>query len=106
VVDASGGFVGADFVLTGEDVRDAGTELNDEVPMNTASFGQVLSDTGVPTDGLVTNHPNHRAASTGGILARTCPRPPARTCGRPGNGQVAPRAILLGPPAASNIRRH
>lgn len=70
MVDAAGRFVGTEFVLTGEDVRDAGTELNDEAPMNAASFGQVLADIGVPTDGVVADHPGHRPASEGGILAQ------------------------------------
>jgi hypothetical protein len=57
VFDAMGGFVGARFVVTGSMVRDAGTELNDELPMNTAFLGQMMPNTGVTENGVVMLHP-------------------------------------------------
>jgi hypothetical protein len=42
--------------------------VNDELPLNTAFFGQVTDDTGVPQAGVVTIHPGFLAAGMGGIL--------------------------------------
>jgi hypothetical protein len=42
-----------DFTVMGGMVRDAGTEVNDELPMNTAFFGQMTPDTGVDENGVV-----------------------------------------------------
>lgn len=57
IFDANGNFLGADFFVTGADVRDAGTEVNDELPENTAFFGQAAPDTGVVEGGVVGFHP-------------------------------------------------
>lgn len=54
IVDGEGNFVGADFIITGSNVLDAGTEVNDEIPENTAFFGQQAPDTGVVENGVVT----------------------------------------------------
>ncbi len=64
VFDDQGRFIGADFVIRGNQARDAGTEVNDEIPANTALFGQVVNNTGVdengvigPSSGLIPNGP-------------------------------------------------
>lgn len=52
IFDDAGNFLGADFVVAGSEVLDGGTEVNDEIPENTAFFGQMVADTGVvQTDG-------------------------------------------------------
>ncbi|MEM8506002.1 MAG: spondin domain-containing protein [Cyanobacteria bacterium P01_D01_bin.1] len=61
IFDEAGNFVGADFVITGSEVLDAGTEVSDEIPENTAFFGQEAPDTGViegvvqPATGFIPN---------------------------------------------------
>ena len=47
VFDMMGGFLGGSFIVSGGMVLDAGTEVNDEVPMNTAFFGQMMANTGI-----------------------------------------------------------
>lgn len=54
IFDDAGNFLGADFVVTGSEILDGGTEVNDEIPENTAFFGQQAPDTGVTEDGVVT----------------------------------------------------
>jgi Ca2+-binding RTX toxin-like protein len=54
IFDQQGNFVGADFIILGTNVLDAGTEVNDEIPANTAFFGQQTPDTGVTENGVVT----------------------------------------------------
>lgn len=71
----NGDFIATDFFLTNQSIRDAGTEVNDEIPANTAFFGQASPNTGVDENskvvrirdnpGLVRFNP----ASSGGILA-------------------------------------
>jgi hypothetical protein len=68
VFDGAGTFVGADFTVLGAQALDAGTEVNDEVPANTAFFGQVTEDTGVDEGGVVAPHPGFLAPGMGGIL--------------------------------------
>ncbi|MEO0646556.1 MAG: spondin domain-containing protein, partial [Cyanobacteria bacterium J06650_10] len=53
IFDQRGRFIGADFIITGDEVLDAGTEVNDEVPENTAFFGQSVADTGVEENGVI-----------------------------------------------------
>jgi hypothetical protein len=57
IFDAAGNFVGGSFVVLGSMVWDAGTEVNDEVPMNTAFLGQMVPNTGVTENGVVMPHP-------------------------------------------------
>ncbi len=57
VFNSMGQFLGGSFTVLGSMVLDAGTELNDEVPMNTAFFGQMAPNTGVTTNGVVMPHP-------------------------------------------------
>jgi hypothetical protein len=66
--DAGGNFVATDFVVLGNQVLDAGTEVNDEVPANTAFFGQTVPNTGTAESGNVTLHAGFLAAGMGGIL--------------------------------------
>ncbi|MGL6076730.1 MAG: spondin domain-containing protein [Fimbriiglobus sp.] len=53
--------------VLGSQVWDAGTEVNDEVPMNTAFFGQSSPNTGVVENGMVALHPGF--VSGGNILS-------------------------------------
>lgn len=53
VFDELGNFIGLDFFVLGSQVLDAGTEVNDEIPANTAFFGQMAPDTGVDENGGV-----------------------------------------------------
>lgn len=69
IVDAGGVFLGANFFVTGAQVLDAGTEVNDELPANTAFFGQAAPNTGVTENGVIGGHPGFSAAAAGGILA-------------------------------------
>ena len=57
IFDADGNFVGAEFVILGSAVLDAGTEVNDELPENTAFLGQMAPDTGVVEGGVIGAHP-------------------------------------------------
>ncbi len=52
----AGQFIGADFIVLGSRVFDAGTEINDEIPANTAFLGQTSPNTGVTENGLVSFH--------------------------------------------------
>jgi hypothetical protein len=53
IFDAKGNFLGADFTVLGSQVLDAGTEVNDEIPANTAFFGQSTPNTGTVENGVV-----------------------------------------------------
>lgn len=68
VFDESGIFVGANFVVPGAAAYDAGTEVNDELPANTAFFGQQTPDTGADEGGVVTLSNGFLPAGSGGIL--------------------------------------
>ncbi|NEP91364.1 MAG: hypothetical protein F6K18_33725 [Okeania sp. SIO2C2] len=57
IFDENGNFLGLDFVANGTDIWDAGTEVNDEEPANTAALGQEAPDTGVDENGTVLLHP-------------------------------------------------
>lgn len=52
----AGQFIGADFIVLGSRVFDAGTEVNDEIPANTAFLGQSAPNTGVTENGVVGFH--------------------------------------------------
>ncbi len=68
IFNGAGAFFATDFTVTGAEVLDAGTEVNDELPANTAFFGQASPDTGVDENGLVGAHPGFLTAATGTIL--------------------------------------
>ncbi|NJL10533.1 MAG: hypothetical protein HC908_11145 [Calothrix sp. SM1_7_51] len=53
IFDDSGNFLGADFTVLGSQVLDAGSEINDEIPANTAFFGQQNPNTGFSENGVV-----------------------------------------------------
>lgn len=66
--------VGANaFVVTGDDVYDAGTEDNDEIPANTAALAQAAPNTGTTENGLIRQHEGFQGSdrfggSVGNIL--------------------------------------
>lgn len=64
--DAQGHFFGLNYTFTGGQVRDAGTEVNDEIPMNTARLGQTTPNTGTTENGVVRPHAGY--ISGGNIL--------------------------------------
>ncbi len=75
IFDDNGQFVAQDFFVTGSSVLDAGTEVNDEIPANTAFFGQAAPNTGVDENGVIGTLGSDIEAigflppSAGGILA-------------------------------------
>lgn len=54
--------------VRGNEVLDAGVEVNDEVPANTAFFGQMAPNTGVDEEGTVQLRPGFLPVGEGGIL--------------------------------------
>lgn len=67
IFDEDGNIVTSSFVVLGEEVLDAGSEVNDEVPENTAGLAQSMPDTGVVEGGNVELHDGFLAG--GNILA-------------------------------------
>ncbi len=57
VFDEDGNFIGADFIVYGDSVLDAGTEVNDEEATSTAFLGQAMPNTGTDENGVVASHP-------------------------------------------------
>lgn len=53
VFSPEGEFLAQNFFVVGNEVLDAGTEVNDELPENTAFFGQSSPNTGVDENGLI-----------------------------------------------------
>ncbi|GAB4185931.1 MAG: hypothetical protein Tsb002_10000 [Wenzhouxiangellaceae bacterium] len=51
--DDNGDWVAQSFFVSGAETLDAGTEINDELPENTAFFGQQNPDTGEVENGLI-----------------------------------------------------
>jgi len=69
VINDMGDFIGTEFMVFGDQVLDAGTEVNDEIPDNTAFFGQSMPDTGVNENSFVTLATDgFKPAGKGGIL--------------------------------------
>ena len=63
--DANGNFTGQSFVVSGDETNDAGTEVNDEIPMNTAFLAQPGPNIGVTENGVVvTPSPGFAAPGT------------------------------------------
>ncbi len=52
-----GAVMESDIWITGAQVWDAGTEVNDETPSNVPVLGQQTPDTGTTEDGVATQHP-------------------------------------------------
>ena len=67
IFDAEGNFLGADFIVAGDEVLDAGTEVNDEAENSTAFLGQAAPNTGETENGVVMSHPGFE--SGGRILS-------------------------------------
>ncbi len=67
IFDTNGNFIGADFIIAGDEVLDAGTEVNDEAEESTAFFGQATPNTGETEEGVVESHPGFE--SGGRILS-------------------------------------
>jgi hypothetical protein len=67
VFDKEGNFIGADLVISGDQVLDAGVEVNDEAQSNTAFLGQTEPNTGTTASGVVRTHSGFK--SEGGILS-------------------------------------
>ncbi|MCI0536821.1 MAG: spondin domain-containing protein, partial [Verrucomicrobiales bacterium] len=68
VFNMAGDFVGGSWVVTGGQVYDAGTEVNDEVPASTAFLGQTTANTGMNENGTIKLHAGFNAKGSGGIL--------------------------------------
>jgi len=68
IIGADGTFLGASFFITGQQVLDAGTEVNSEAPSDTAFFGQMMADTGMDQGGVIAQHGGFMRPGSGGIL--------------------------------------
>ena len=68
IFNRGGHFHSADFIVYGSAVRDAGSELNDEAPENTAFFGQMMPDTGQDESVGVHHHVGFKFPGSMGIL--------------------------------------
>ncbi|ELS03836.1 CHRD domain-containing protein [Xenococcus sp. PCC 7305] len=56
IFDEEGNFLDLKLTINGDQVADAGTEVNDELEANTAFFSQATPNTGTTEDGLVRLH--------------------------------------------------
>ncbi len=66
------------FIVTGDDVWDAGTEVNDEIPENTAALAQTAPDTGVTENGVIIQHPGFQGSQRlGGPIGNVLTATPA-----------------------------
>lgn len=64
IFDDSGRFLGADIVVLGTEVLDAGSEVNDEAPFHAAGGSAVfLTGAGVPENGVVRVHDGYQPGS-------------------------------------------
>lgn len=61
IFDEDGNVIIGDIIVSGANVLDAGSEVNDEVPENTAALAQAAPDTGVVEGGNVVVHPGFLA---------------------------------------------
>lgn len=68
IFDDNGRFLGAEFTINALEAWDSGTEINDEIPENTAFFGQTTPNTGVDENSVVTQAPGFLSPGSGGIL--------------------------------------
>ena len=55
--DAAGNFVGQNFIVSGDEANDAGTEINDEIAGNVAFLNQAGPDLGTNENGVVSPSP-------------------------------------------------
>ncbi|NJL84283.1 MAG: hypothetical protein HC890_17635 [Chloroflexaceae bacterium] len=73
IFDAAGNFLGAEILITGADVFDSGTEINDGLQMNVPFFLTEFSN-GVVEGGTVQAHPGL------GLICWLCPIAWCRAC--------------------------
>ncbi len=66
--NGQGVFKPLEIVIGGDRILDAGTEINDELPANTAFFGQQTPNTGDTERGVVKLHQGFSPQGSGGIL--------------------------------------
>lgn len=66
IFDSQGKFIGADLIVQGNQVWDAGTEVNDESPSSFATLPNFGN--GIPENGVVRIHPGLKPPGTGGYL--------------------------------------
>jgi hypothetical protein len=65
IFDDEGNFIGADFIVYGSEVLDAGTEVNDEAPLHAAAAGPIfLRGAGVVENGVVHAHSGYKPGGT------------------------------------------
>ncbi len=103
VFDVTGNFVGGDFFVAGPNaVNDAGTEVNDEIPMNTAFFGQMAPNTGQVESNPIITHPGFMDRDAGGILAS----PRFRESDFTLNGYPFLRFTMRAAPAVTDVRTY
>lgn len=68
IFEDDGTFIGGEFIVMGSQVFDARTEVNTELPMDTAFFGQKIPNTGPDENGVVHAHGGFNPPGSGGIL--------------------------------------
>ncbi len=64
------------YIVSGDEVWDAGTEVNDEIPENTAALNQTAPNTGTTEGGVITQHPGFQGSArlggdVGNVLTAT-----------------------------------
>ena len=56
LISSGGVFQNQTIDIFGSMLRDAGTEVNDEIPMNTPLLGQTIANTGSTENGIISLH--------------------------------------------------
>ena len=67
IFDEDGNFIGQDIIITGNDVFDAGTEVNDENPANVPLTLDLIGN-GIEENGVIQPHPGLQPPGSGGVL--------------------------------------
>ncbi|MDJ0572532.1 MAG: hypothetical protein QNJ53_26320 [Pleurocapsa sp. MO_192.B19] len=67
IFDEEGNFIGADFIISGSEVLDAGTEVNDEDPTNVLYTLDVAGNS-VDENGTIEPYPGFLPPGEGGVL--------------------------------------
>ena len=57
VFDENGNFIGGEWAVMGNQIYDAGTEINDEIAANVPVLGQAAPNTGTTENGVIAKHP-------------------------------------------------
>lgn len=81
IFDDKGNFIGADFIVYGNQVLDAGTEVNVELP-SYIDFTFDAIGKGIVENGTIQLHPGLQPAGTGGFLDFKIPQDPESTLPR------------------------